>query len=101
VAHGSSLAYLARPRPVDDERTAFELGACGHGPRGAELAEQLAGQIRAWDREHRHGPGPVLTVYPASTPASDLPPGHVIRKRHTTMLLSRPEDPLAGTGRGR
>jgi protein-L-isoaspartate(D-aspartate) O-methyltransferase len=91
LADGSSLAYLARPRPLGDERTAFELGACGHGPRGAELAERLAGHIRAWDREHRHGPAPVLTVYPASTPAVDLPPGRVIRKRHTTMVLSWPE----------
>jgi protein-L-isoaspartate(D-aspartate) O-methyltransferase len=90
LADGGSLAYLARPRPVDDERTAFEFGACGHGPRGAELAERMAGQLRAWDREHRHGPGPDLAVHPAGTPASDLPPGRVIRKRHTTMLLSWP-----------
>jgi protein-L-isoaspartate(D-aspartate) O-methyltransferase len=91
LADGGSLAYLARPRPVDDKGTVFELGACGHGPRGAELAERLAGQLRVFDREHRHGPGPVLTVHPASTLASDLPSGHVIRKRHTTMVLSWPE----------
>jgi protein-L-isoaspartate(D-aspartate) O-methyltransferase len=90
LADGGSLAYLARPRPADDEGTVFELGACGHGPRGRELAERLAGQLRVFDRDHRHGPGPVLTVHPASTPASDLPPGHVIRKRHTTMVLSWP-----------
>ena len=94
LADGGSLAYLAS-RPVDDERTVFELGAYGHGPRGAELAEQLAGQIQVFDREHRHGPGPVLTVHPASTPASDLPPGRVIRKRHTTMVLSWPAMPAA------
>ena len=88
LVDGGSLAYLGGPRPVDDERTVYELGACGHGPRGAELAERLAGHIRRWDREHRHGPDPVLTVHPASIPASDLPPGHVIRKRHTSMVLS-------------
>lgn len=91
LADGGSLAYLARPRPVDEERTAFEFGARGHGPRGAELAGRMAGQLRAWDRDHRRGPGPVLTVYPAGLPAGDLPPGRVIRKRHTTMLLSWPE----------
>ncbi len=100
LADGGSLAYLA-PRPVDDERAVFEFGACGHGPRGAELAEQLAGQIRAWDREHRHQPGPVLTVHPASTPATDLPPGRIIRKRHTAMVLSWPEDSLADTRQGK
>ncbi len=99
LADGGSLAYLAKVRPVDDERTVFEVGAYGHGPRGAELAEQLADHLRVWDREHRHGPGPVLTVHPASTPASDLPPGHVIRKHHTTMVLSWPEDsPIPTSG---
>jgi protein-L-isoaspartate(D-aspartate) O-methyltransferase len=101
LAGGGSLAYLAKVRTVDDERTVFELGACGHGPRGAELAEQLAGHLRVWDREHRHGPAPVLTVHPASAPAGDLPSGHVIRKRHTTMVLSWPEDSPAGTGPGK
>jgi protein-L-isoaspartate(D-aspartate) O-methyltransferase len=100
LADGGSLAYLTL-RPVDDEGTVVEFGACGHGPRGAELAEQLAGQIRVFGRERRHGPGPVLTVHPASTPASDLPPGRVIRKRHTTMVLSWPEDSPAGTGQGK
>jgi protein-L-isoaspartate(D-aspartate) O-methyltransferase len=69
----------------------FEFGAYGHGPRGAELAERLAERIRVLDREHRDGPGPVLAVYPAGTPARDLPPGQVFRKRHTTMVLSWPE----------
>ena len=100
LADGGSLAYQA-VRLAGDERTVLELGACGHGPHGAELAGQPAGQIRAWDREHRHGPGPVLTVHPAGTPASDLPPGHVIGKRHTTMVLSWPEDSPAGTGPGK
>jgi len=88
VAGGGSLAYRARLRPVDDERTVFEFGACGHGPHGAELAERLAGQIRTWDRDHRAGPGPVLTVHPADTPAEELPDGYVLRKHHTTMVLS-------------
>ena len=74
LAGGGSLAYRARPRPVDDEGTVFEFGAYGHGPRGAELAERLAEQIQVLDREHRDGPGPVLTVYPVGTPARDLPP---------------------------
>jgi protein-L-isoaspartate(D-aspartate) O-methyltransferase len=91
LASGGSLAYRARLRPVDDEGTAYEYGAYGHGPRAAELAERLAGHIRTWDRDHRAGPGPVLTVHPAGTPDGDLPSGHVLRKRHTTMVLSWPE----------
>jgi protein-L-isoaspartate(D-aspartate) O-methyltransferase len=91
LADGGSLAYSASLRPVDDEGTAFEFGAYGHGPRGAELAERLAGQIRVWDRDYRHGPGPVLTIYPAGTADSELPPGAVFRRPHTTMVLSWPE----------
>jgi len=91
LASGASLAYRAGMRPVDAEGTALEFGAYGHGPRGAELAERLAEQIRVWDRDHRHGPDPVLTIHPAGTPASDLPSGTVFRKPHTTMVLSWPE----------
>jgi protein-L-isoaspartate(D-aspartate) O-methyltransferase len=91
LADGGSFAYRAGMRPVDAEGTAFEFGAYGHGPRGAELAERLAEQIRVWDRDHRHGPDPVLTIHPAGTPARDLPPGHVFRKPHTTMVLSWPK----------
>ena len=90
LASGGSLAYYGG-RPVDEDRTAVEYRACGHGPHGAELAERLAGHIQAWDREHRTGPGPVLTVHPASTPADDLPSGHVLNKRHSTIVLSWPE----------
>jgi protein-L-isoaspartate(D-aspartate) O-methyltransferase len=34
---------------------------------------------------------PVLTVHPAGAPDGDLPSGHVLRKPHTTMVLSWPE----------
>jgi protein-L-isoaspartate(D-aspartate) O-methyltransferase len=90
LVSGESLAYRARLRPVDDEGTTYEFGAYGHGPRGAELAERLAGHIRTWDRDHRHGPGPVLTVHPADTPASELPAGSVLPRRHSTVVLSWP-----------
>jgi protein-L-isoaspartate(D-aspartate) O-methyltransferase len=94
LASGGTLAYLTR-RPTDaadKEETAFEFGAYAHGPRGAELAERLAGQLRVWDRHHRHGTGPVLTVYPAgATPTRDLPAGYVVSKRHNhrSALLAR------------
>ena len=91
LASGGSLAYRARLRPVGVEGTVFEFGAHGHGPRGAELAERLAGHIRTWDRDHRHGTGPVLTVHPADTPADHLPSGYVLNKRHSTIVLSWPD----------
>ena len=96
LASGGSLAYYGWMRPVDEDRTAVEYRACGHGPHGAELAERLAGHIQAWDRDHRTGPGPVLTVHPAGAPAEHLPSGHVLNKRHSIFVLSWP-----GGGRGR
>lgn len=91
LASGASLAYCAGVRPVDEDRTAYELGAYGHGPHGAELAERLAAHIQAWDRDHRAGPDPVLSVHPADTPADALPSGHVLNKRHSTIVLSWPD----------
>lgn len=91
LADGDSIAYRARPRPLDDQRTVFEAGAYGHGPHGAALAERLAGQIRAWDRQRRTGAVPLLTVHPASTAEEErnAAPGRlVLRKRHTTIVLT-------------
>jgi protein-L-isoaspartate(D-aspartate) O-methyltransferase len=47
--------------------------------------------VEARARDHRTGPGPVLTVHPAGTPADDLPSGYVLNKRHSTIVLSWPE----------
>ena len=58
LASGGSLAYRARLRPVDDQGTAYEYGAYGHGPHGAQLIERLVGHIRTWDRDHHAGPRP-------------------------------------------
>jgi protein-L-isoaspartate(D-aspartate) O-methyltransferase len=91
LASGGSLAYYGSMRPVDEDRTAVEFCAYGHGPCGAELAERLAGHIRAWDRDHRTAPDPVVTVHPAGTPADGLPSGYVLNKRHSTIVLSWPE----------
>ncbi|MGH3888143.1 MAG: methyltransferase, FxLD system, partial [Pseudonocardiaceae bacterium] len=87
---GSSLAYRAKLRPVDADETARELGAYAHGPDAAEVADRFVAQIRLWDREHRHGPRPRLTVHPADTPDTELPSGLVIDRRHTRIVISWP-----------
>lgn len=48
----NSLAYLTLRGPESNatERR-WELGAIGHGPTGAQLAERMGEQIRAWDRD--------------------------------------------------
>ncbi|WP_256804917.1 methyltransferase, FxLD system [Frankia sp. ACN10a] len=88
LVDGDSFAYRARVRPVDETRTVHEFGAYGHGPRGGELAERLAEQIRVWDREQRHGPRPRLTVVPVDAQAADIPDGFVLTKRHSKIVIS-------------
>ncbi|TDD79660.1 methyltransferase, FxLD system [Actinomadura rubrisoli] len=65
IAENASLAYFAQRR-LDDEDTGrrWELGAIGHGPKGPELAERLADQIRAWS--HNRTCHPLITIAPPS-----------------------------------
>ncbi|MGH8386158.1 MAG: hypothetical protein ACRESJ_11765, partial [Pseudomonas sp.] len=68
----------------------FETGVYAHGPQAEALAEQYVELIRTWDRDHRSGPGARIEVYPAATPDADLPPGRVIDKKHTRVLITWP-----------
>jgi len=91
LAVGGSLAYRARFRLVDEASGLYEFGAYGHGPDGKELAERLAEQIRIWDRNHRGGPGPTLTVLPlGNAPAGKVPDGFVLKKDHSELVMSWP-----------
>lgn len=59
-----SFAYLAI-RPVNAERTMFEFGAAAHGPRARDTADQMAEQLRLWDRAYR-GTRAQLLAQPAA-----------------------------------
>ena len=87
IVEGDSLAYLTKPRPVDgpDGKRRYELGATGHGPAAAQLAERLVEQIRRFDRDRTAQP--VITAYPARTADENLPTGLVIDKHHVRMVL--------------
>ncbi|MGH3871110.1 MAG: methyltransferase, FxLD system [Pseudonocardiaceae bacterium] len=91
VDQGSRLAYRAKLRPVNTDGTVRELGAYAHGPNAAEAAKRFVEQIRIWDRDHRHGPGPRLTVHPVGTPDAELPSGLIVGRRHTRMVISWPD----------
>ena len=88
LADGPSLAYRARPRPVDGPEGPCEFGSVGHGPDASRVARVLAEQISAWDDAGR--PSPRLTVLPAGTPDADLPAGFLLDKRHARLVISRP-----------
>ncbi|MGH3692827.1 MAG: hypothetical protein ACRDRX_02285 [Pseudonocardiaceae bacterium] len=85
-----TFAYRAPARPVDPDRTRFELGVYAHGPEAAALAKEYVELIQTWDRDHRGGPGARIEVYPVATPDADLPPGRVIDKKHTRVVISWP-----------
>ena len=84
-----SFAYLTF-RQVDADSRIYEFGACAHGPQADQVAEQLNQHVRAWDRNHRHGPGALISIYPADTPAHQLPKGRIIGRRHTKIVISWP-----------
>jgi len=91
MAGAGGLAHLAlrRTGPI------AEFGAHGYGPDAARLAEEIAEQVRVWDRYHRGGPGPRITVHPAGdaagpTDAGRLPDGRVIARRHVRVAVRWP-----------
>ncbi|MGQ0778890.1 MAG: methyltransferase, FxLD system [Pseudonocardiales bacterium] len=87
IVEGTSLAYLTLrgPEPEATERR-WELGATGHGPTAAQLAQRLCQQILAWDRDRTAQP--TITAYPASTPHQDLTARVVINKRFIRLVVS-------------
>ncbi|MFF5085485.1 hypothetical protein ACFY36_51320 [Actinoplanes sp. NPDC000266] len=86
----SSFAYLTMRRNDD---TTWRFGAHGFGPDAERLTGELIDLFTVWDREHRHRPGPQITVHPNGTP---LPGTDSLRllvpRRHTTTVITWPAD---------
>jgi len=95
VIDGDCLGYLAARR-VDGSMA--EFGVHAFGVSAAAVAQAMAEQVRVWDREHRHGPGPRIVVWPAHTPDDLLPEGRVIDKRHSRVTISWPLASLPDAG---
>lgn len=56
VFEGGTLTYLTRRTATEkapDGATLYEFGVIGHGPEAQTLANQVAEQIRSWDRDYR------------------------------------------------
>jgi protein-L-isoaspartate(D-aspartate) O-methyltransferase len=87
VLAGRNLAYVTT-RGADDVEV--EFGVHAFGPDAAELAGEVAEQLRVWGRKHRNGPGPQFRVYPAGTPDHRMPEGRVIDKKHSRVSISWP-----------
>ncbi|MEV6928132.1 hypothetical protein AB0M46_27035 [Dactylosporangium sp. NPDC051485] len=71
----------------------WQCGAHGFGPDAATLSSDVVGLITAWDQHHRAGPGPAITVHPASAalPSTDVDQLRlVVYRRHTRIVLTWP-----------
>lgn len=90
-----SIAYLTT-RPAGPGKV--EFGAHAFGPHASATAEELAEQVRVWDRDQRRGPGPSFAVWPNDTPDEHLPEGLAIDKRHIRVTISWPTATTAVTG---
>lgn len=90
LVDSDSLAYLTSRRRENGDEVRWELGAIGHGPAAAELAEHLCNEVRAWSVE-RDRRKPILIAYPAGTPGSDLE-GTPIDKNHSRLVLAYNEN---------
>ena len=82
LAEGDSLAYLTAQHLQAPENGA-RLGAIGHGPDGASLAERICHHIESWDVDRTAKPR--ITIYPDSV---SLPGGtQVIRREYCRMTI--------------
>jgi protein-L-isoaspartate(D-aspartate) O-methyltransferase len=78
------VAYFTYRRLAGGEDRS-ELGAIGHGPEGAKLADRIAEHSRTWDQDRAAVPR--LAVFPAGTPGR-FTTRTVIDKRHTRLTFS-------------
>jgi protein-L-isoaspartate(D-aspartate) O-methyltransferase len=88
-----SLAYLTHvqikdgPTPTDRR---YEFLIHAYGPAAAELAERFAACVQSWNQDVRENGYPPLTVHPAGTPDSQLPPGDVLDKSASRLVFQWP-----------
>ncbi|MBT2412072.1 methyltransferase, FxLD system [Streptomyces sp. ISL-12] len=85
---GPNLAYVVVRRSED--RKSAEFGVHAFGPDAENSAHRLADAIRTWGKDHRSGPGPRITVYPAGTADEQISGDRVIDKKHRRISISWP-----------
>ncbi|MBE1579530.1 protein-L-isoaspartate(D-aspartate) O-methyltransferase [Amycolatopsis roodepoortensis] len=98
VVDGGNLAYVTTRSSTVNE-SAVEFGVHAFGPDAERLAEDVAEQLRIWERDHRNGPGPQFRVYPAGTADDLMPAGRVVDKKHSRITISWPHAANAAAGR--
>ncbi|MFI0724362.1 methyltransferase, FxLD system [Streptomyces sp. NPDC021224] len=90
---GDSLAYLTMPTGEDEHGWFGAIGVIGHGPRGAELADHVATEIRTWHEGWGNdGPEPSfrMAVGTARDQLAPTAPRFVIDKAHSRLVVDWP-----------
>lgn len=83
LAEGDSIAYLTAQR-LEAPGHGARLGAIGHGPNGAGLAERLCNHIGTWGADRMAKPS--ITIYPHSAPQTAGV--QVIEREHCEMTVA-------------
>ncbi|OON75940.1 methyltransferase, FxLD system [Streptomyces tsukubensis] len=90
---GDSLAYLTIRESEDVEGRFWEIGVVGHGPRAAELADQVVTEIRYWDKGWGNtAPEPIfhMAVGDARDKLTASEPRFVIDKTYSRLVVDWP-----------
>lgn len=96
VIAGGNLAYVTTRSTANENDV--EFGVHAFGPDAEKLAEDVAEQLRIWQRVHRSGPGPQFRVYPIGTADDLIPDGRVVDKKHSRITISWPNAANAVAG---
>ncbi|MFB6724841.1 methyltransferase, FxLD system [Kribbella sp. NPDC056345] len=94
VYSGASLAYLcSRQVGGTDQMPMLQVGACGFGPDGADLAQLLVGRVRAWQEQTAGGVEVMVEARPLSSmplPAEDAALLVVDKLAHVFVVTASP-----------
>jgi hypothetical protein len=83
LAEGDSIAYLAA-RHLQAPEHGARLGAIGHGPDGASLAERLCHHLSTWGADRAAKPS--ITIYPLES-APRAAGSQIIKREHCEMTV--------------
>ncbi|MFE5162671.1 methyltransferase, FxLD system [Streptomyces sp. NPDC056697] len=91
IVRGTSLARLATERisDGDDGNGLHEFVVHGYGAQGRLAAQEMAEQVRHWQRNHRGARCPHITARPAvgCAPAGTDHEPHVFAKKHARITV--------------
>ncbi|MET7717815.1 methyltransferase, FxLD system [Streptomyces sp. NPDC005407] len=88
-----TLAYLTKREGEDEHGMFWQLGVIGHGPRAADLADQVATEIRAWDQgwgNNTPEPGFRMAVGDGRDQLTPADPRFVIDKAYSRIVVDWP-----------